>query len=159
MSVTTNVVAKFKQLFHNAGTTSNAVSDAVDALNDFYITVQLPVGYDGNTAAAAANAAVTVPVFADSKLLGAKLSATTAMTNTAGDDVVLTVATNGVTVCTYNSNAAATGAIAANGVSNLTVTTTNSFVDAGEKILVAYAMADNTNNYLNGTLTLQLRRQ
>jgi hypothetical protein len=159
MSVTTNIVAKFKQLFHAAGANSNSVSDAIDALNDFYIDLKIPNGFDGNAASAAANASVTVPVFVDAKLIGAKLSTTTAIANTTGDDVVITVATNGVTVATFNSNAAVSGAVAANGVANITVTTTNSFVDAGEKILVAYTMGDVTNNYPNGILSLQLRRQ
>jgi hypothetical protein len=161
MSVTTNVIAKFKQLFYNSGTTPDLVDTAVEAMNDYFYTVKLPNGADGNSAVTAANSAVTIPVFVDSKLIAAKLSCDKdkAILNTAADDIVVTIATNGVTVSTFNSNAAATGAVAANATVNLTVNTVNSFVDAGENILVAYTMADNTNNTPNAIISLQLRRQ
>jgi DNA/RNA-binding domain of Phe-tRNA-synthetase-like protein len=159
MSVTTNIVAKFKQLFYNAGDNSNAVSDAVEQFNDFFIAVQVPAEPAGNAYAAAANGSVALTVPYNAKLVGCNICTTPAVTNATGDDIVITVTTNGATAATYNSNASAQGAISANSVGAFSVNTVNSFIDAGEVCKLAYTMADNTNNYLNGVVTITFRRQ
>jgi hypothetical protein len=159
MSVTTNVIAKMKQLFYNAGDNSNAVSDAIDQFNDFFIAVHVPAEPAGNAYAAAANGSVAVTVPYNSKLVGCNICTTPAITNATGDDIVMTVTANGVTSASYNSNASAQGGIKANSVGAFSMTVTNSFVDAGEVCKLAYTMADNTNNYLDGYVTLTFRRQ
>jgi len=157
MTTTSNLIQKQKQAGHAAASTSNAVSDAVDVLNDFYLTVQLPTGSDGNTTVTAANDSVAVSVPLDCKLQNAYLTATAAITNTAGDTILVNVATNGVAAITFDSDDLAATA-AANSATALTVNTVNSFVDIGEVVLVSYTMEDNTNNYLEGILTLGFRR-
>lgn len=162
MSVATNIVTKLKQLAYNAGSNSNSVDTAVDQLMDYRIAIAVPTAagmMGGANLNAQANDTAVLAIDANSKLVGCNFSAATATTNTAADDIVITVRTNGATAATYNSNAAAQGACAANGVVAFSVNTTNSFVDAGESITITYTMADVTNNYLDGTILLTLRPQ
>ncbi len=168
MSDITNVIAKQKQLYHNAGANSSATSDAVDSINDFFITVKLPTGSDGNTTVTAANDSVATTAPVDCKLVSAYFATTPTITSTAGgrastsgpatDTININVQTNGVAVVNFNSDnlAAASGA---NAVVTLTVNSVNSFLDAGEVCLIDYNMEDNTNNYIEGELVLGFRRQ
>ena len=154
MSVLTNVLTKMKQAWYNTGANSEVVAAAVDKMEGQVVSIRLPSGADGNAVAAAADSSVLLTVPWDCRLMSAYFVSTPAIVNTEAMDVVVSIATNGVTAGSYNSNAAAQGAVAANGVATFSMTTDNSYVDAGEKVLVAYTMADNTNNYLDGILTM-----
>jgi len=158
MSDTTNVIAKQKQLYYNAGTTSNAVSDAVDALNDIHMNVQLPSAISDGGAAAAANSELSFALPLAAKLVGANFGTTMAMTNTAGDTIAVTVTTNAVSAATFDSDDLAATASAGDIVA-FTVNSTVAAFASGEKIKVEYTLEDNTNNYLDGILTLTFRRQ
>jgi len=157
MSDTTNVTTKQKQLYHDSAANAQAVSDAVDALTDIVVNVQLPTGSDGEDSINAANDSVCITMPVNCKLQSAYLTATNTITSTGTDTILVTVKTNGVTAATFNSDTLA-AAISANGVSAITVNTVNSFVDAGEVVLIAYTMEDNANNYIEGELILGFRR-
>lgn len=160
MSVTTNILTKWKEFFYNTGSSEIAVSNAVTNFHSTTLSVKLPTGTDGNTAAAAANGSLVLTVPVDCKLSASYYAnGPVALTNATGDDIVVTVSTNGIACSTYNTNAAAQGAVAANAIGTFSTNTVNSYVDAGEKILVVYTMADNTNNYLNGNLILHLTKE
>lgn len=149
MSVTTNIVAKMKQLFYNAGDNSNAVSDAVDIFNDFEVTLFL------NTD----NSIVCYSPPVDCKLVGAKILAgvTNITCNTAANTTVYTINTNGVTVNTFNTDAKSAD-IGAGTAYNLTVNTVNSFVDAGE-ICKVTLVNDQAGDDFPQHIALRFRRQ
>lgn len=158
MSVTTNIVTKFKQLFYNAGTTPDLVDSAIDAMDDIIVAIKVPSGNDGNAASAAVNSAMSFALPVDTKLIGAKMSTTNAIDNAAADTINLNVAVNGIVAVAFDSDALA-ATLAANTVTNLTVNTVNSFLDAGEVCIVSYLQQVAANNYLDGIVTLQFRRQ
>ena len=164
MSVTTNIFSDMARLFHSCGSNqaaANAVSaleDKVYEIRDQILVAHLPSITDGNAAAAAANGSITMTSPFDCKLIKAYLCTTPAITNATGDDVIVGINTNGVTACSYNSNASAQGAIAANSVLSFS-DPSNGYVDTGEVIKIYYTMADNTNNYLNAKVVMQFRRQ
>lgn len=159
MSVTTNIVAKFKQLFHSAGTTSNAVSDAVDALNDIYIAVKVPDASKcpGGNAANATNSSITLTLPIDTKLVSAYMTSTNAIDNDAADTIFVNVSVNGVAAIAFDSDA--TAGIAANAAAALTVNTVNSYLDAGEPCIISYAQQTAAKNFIDGVVTLAFRRQ
>jgi hypothetical protein len=146
-----NVIVKFKQLFYNAGANSAVVNDAVDGImdTDYVATV--------SGATNMANAAVTIIPSKDIQLISCKMVPRTAILNTAADDIVVSIKTNGVTVGTYNSNATASGAVAADAIHTISINTTNSFVDAGEKLSVVYTLADTQNAWVDSTFILRAR--
>lgn len=148
-------------MHYNAGATPSDVDSAVDDKNAFFITVKLPTGSDGNAAAAAANDSVVTTVPVDAKLEAAYLTCTPALTNVAGDTITLNVKTNSISAVAFDSDnlTDSNGANSANSVITLSVTTTNSFLDAGEVCLIDYTMEDNTNNYIEGELVLKFSRQ
>jgi hypothetical protein len=154
MSVASNVLTKMKQLWYNTGANSEVVATAVDNYHGCILSCRLPNGADGALVNAAANGSVVMTVPFDARLMTASYTPTTATTEVAGDDVIITVSTNGVAAASYNSNAAAQGEAAVNAGMALSMTTVNSYIDAGEVLLVAYTMADVSDNYLDGILTM-----
>jgi len=158
MSDTTNIIAKIKQAYYNAGSTSNAVSDAVEAMNDVLVNIQLPAtqkGDDGNAQTSVNNqVAFTLPV--DCVLQSAYLSSINAIDNAEADTIFLNVSVNAVSVIAFDSDDS--DGIGANAVSALTVNSIPQ-LDAGEVVLVAYAHQTAANNFLDGVLTMNFRRK
>lgn len=155
MSTTTNIQAKFKQLFHTAGANTTDTSDTVDSLNDVIVNIKLPNGNDGNAAVGAANSSVTFTLPYSAKLYKAYLSSTNAIDNAAADTIFVNVSVNGTAAIAFNSdNLAST--LAANTATALTVT--NASLSAGNAVVVSYAQQTVANNFVDGILTLVFQR-
>lgn len=150
MSTTTNILRGLKQLFHDKGSNSTDVSDSVDNLSA--LTVTVPVS-------ASANTSLAYQADEDLKLVSAHFAAAAEVTSAAGDDVLISVVTNGVTVASYNSNTSADDELAANSYTDLSVDSSNSFVDADEYCNVTITSADATNNFPVGHFVLRFERQ
>lgn len=158
MSVTTNIVQKLKQFCYNAGDNAAAVHTATEALSDMIVAVRVPNGTDGNAYTAAENSSVTLTMPVDCKLQSAYFCTTAVCDSTAGNTKTLTVNTNGWTAVSFYSDALAANA-AVNSVMTLTTNTINSYVDAGEAVVVEYKNQTVGSNALMGTLVLSFRRQ
>lgn len=149
MSSQSNVISQLKGFLHGAGANASDAAAAVQNVHLEHVALHLGAGVDG-TNANFANSHVTFAPAVDRKLVAVKLLNKVAVTNVAGDDIVITVITNGATVVTYNTNSAANGSanIAVNSCTDLGINTANSFANANTVTRVAWTQADAANNTL-----------
>lgn len=147
-AVSSNIVQKLKQLFYNAGSNSNAVSDAVDTFCDKTLTFHIVSG--------TTNVAVNSIVREDLQLVSAYFAPSVATANSDANTVFLGVTTNGVEVANVNTDATSLNALAVNTCRNLSVNTVNSFIDDGEYLLCTIVHQDA--NAAGGTFILNFKR-
>lgn len=151
MSTQSNIVDQQRAIFHSAGDNSADVESHVNGFVDLVEYVRV-----GGPGTAVNDYAIICPT------VNCKLKAATyigeALANTAGDDIVLTITTNGVSCVSWNTNTGAQDAIAANTLTDLSPTVTNSFVDTDEQVVLNWTMADAANNNLNGVVRLVFER-
>ena len=157
MTTTANIIQKKKQQYHAAASTSNAVSDAVDALDDIFIPLRVPfaMSADGN-AGNGVNDSTTMSFAVATELVGGKYAATTALSNVEGDTVTITVSCNGSAAVAFDSDDITN--VAANAVTDFSVTAANAALAAGTTCHVEFTIEDAQNNPLDGIITLQFRR-
>lgn len=94
---------------------------------------------------------------ANCKLVDARFVSTAVTASTAANTVFLTVTTNGVEVANVNTDGDSLNALAANTVYDLSVNTTNSFVDADELVLMQ--VTHQSGNNCNGYFVLTFRQE
>ena len=141
-----NAVVKLKQMFYNAGANSDTVSDALDRLCEKEISLR--IGPNSTTIG------YTVPVGAAYQLTNAIFCPTVLFGNAAANTVLVNIATNAASVLTFNSESLSAN-VAVGSVAPLTLTTTNSFLDSGETILVTTTCDQSADGA--GTLVLRMK--
>lgn len=156
MSDVTNVIAKQKQMYYNAGTNASNVDSAVESLNDQIVTIRIGESTNGNVVDSA-NLHVVAPYAC--KVQSAYYVPNFAIADTDTDEILITLSCNGNAIGTYNSNASGDGALAAAEIHTVTLTAANVALAAGEKLSVAFTAEDATNNSPYGIVTALLRRQ
>lgn len=148
MSVTTNVITKFKQLFYNAGDTPAEVDSAVDGLNQKEVIIALD--------SATTNVSVNYKASEALSLASATFSATVATASTAANTVTFAISTNGTEVASLNTDGASMNAVAVGDIYDFTVDTANASVAAGEYVVVS--CAHESGNAAGGIVTLRFDR-
>jgi hypothetical protein len=129
MGAGSNIAAKFKQLFYNAGANSTVVSDASDSI----LRKEVQLAFDSATTTTSVN----YKVEGDLKLVEAFFSSTVATASAAANTVFFTVTTNGVEVANVNTDGDSLNTVAVGGYYDLDVNTANSYVDDGEYVVCA----------------------
>ena len=154
MSTTTNIIAKQKQANYNAGATSGDVDSAVDDLNGVLITFKVGESTNANIVNTDLDAVMPFAATVDKMYYVPHF----AVADTATDEILLTLSCNGNACASYNSNASADGALAAQAIHTATITAANASIAAGEKLNLAMTAEDPTNNSPHGTVTVFLKR-
>ena len=129
MSTTTNIITSMQAFLHNKGANT---SDARDTVSSVFNQWDIAINTYGD------NFIGSYAPTVNCKLVGANICTANAVIigNTSGNFITYTVNTNGVTAATLNCEADLAANIAVNSVQALTVNTANSFVDAGEIVLI-----------------------